>query len=377
MPHDFMPGLAGVPAAKSAISDVDGTKGVLEYRGIRVEELCQHSSFLETSYLLLFGRLPTATELTQWVNDVTHHRRIKFRIVDLLKVMPEHGHPMDALQAAVAALGMFYPGRNVKDVENNYWSAVRLIAKLPTIVAAWARLRRGDEYIPPRDDLPFSDNFLYMLTETVPHPLWSEVFDDCLILHAEHTMNASTFAGMVTASTLADPYTVVASSIGALKGPLHGGANEEVVMMLKEIGTPAQAQAAVEARLQGKNKLMGFGHRVYKVKDPRATVLQELCMRLFNVCGTSPLYEVAVAVEQLAGERLQGKGIYPNVDFYSGIIYDKMGIEVDLFTPLFAMARVSGWLAHWLEQLRENKLYRPDQIYSGEHDRHYVPIDRR
>ncbi len=377
MPHDFMPGLAGVPAAKSAISDVDGTKGVLEYRGIRVEELCQHSSFLETSYLLLFGRLPTATELTQWVNDVTHHRRIKFRIVDLLKVMPEHGHPMDALQAAVAALGMFYPGRNVKDVENNYWSAVRLIAKLPTIVAAWARLRRGDEYIPPRDDLPFSDNFLYMLTETVPHPLWSEVFDDCLILHAEHTMNASTFAGMVTASTLADPYTVVASSIGALKGPLHGGANEEVVMMLREIGTPAQAQAAVEARLQGKNKLMGFGHRVYKVKDPRATVLQELCMRLFNVCGTSPLYEVAVAVEQLAGERLQGKGIYPNVDFYSGIIYDKMGIEVDLFTPLFAMARVSGWLAHWLEQLRENKLYRPDQIYSGEHDRHYVPIDRR
>ena len=377
MPHDFMPGLAGVPAAKSAISDVDGTKGVLEYRGIRVEELCQHSSFLETSYLLLFGRLPTATELTQWVNDVTHHRRIKFRIVDLLKVMPEHGHPMDALQAAVAALGMFYPGRNVKDVENNYWSAVRLIAKLPTIVAAWARLRRGDEYIPPRDDLPFSDNFLYMLTETVPHPLWSEVFDDCLILHAEHTMNASTFAGMVTASTLADPYTVVASSIGALKGPLHGGANEEVVMMLREIGTPAQAQAAVETRLQGKNKLMGFGHRVYKVKDPRATVLQELCMRLFNVCGTSPLYEVAVAVEQLAGERLQGKGIYPNVDFYSGIIYDKMGIEVDLFTPLFAMARVSGWLAHWLEQLRENKLYRPDQIYSGEHDRHYVPIDRR
>ena len=377
MPHDFMPGLAGVPAAKSAISDVDGTRGVLEYRGIRVEELCQQSSFLETSYLLLFGRLPNASELTQWVDDVTHHRRIKFRIVDLLKVMPEHGHPMDALQAAVAALGMFYPGRNVKDVANNYWSAVRLIAKLPTIVAAWARLRRGDEYIPPRDDLPFSENFLYMLTETVPHPLWSEVFDDCLILHAEHTMNASTFAGMVTASTLADPYTVVASSIGALKGPLHGGANEAVVMMLREIGTPSHVDAAVESRLQGKNKLMGFGHRVYKVKDPRATVLQELCMRLFNVCGTSPLYEVAVAVEQLAGERLKDKWIYPNVDFYSGIIYDKMGIETDLFTPLFAMARVSGWLAHWLEQLRENKLYRPDQIYSGEHDRHYVPMERR
>lgn len=377
MAHDFMPGLAGVPAAKSAISDVDGMRGVLEYRGIRVEELCRQSTFLETSYLLLFGRLPTESELAQWVQDVTHHRRIKFRIVDLLKCLPEHGHPMDALQAAVAALGMFYPGRNVKDVDNNYWSAVRLIAKLPTIVAAWARLRRGDEYIPPRDDLPFTENFLYMLTETDPHPLWSEVFDDCLILHAEHTMNASTFAGMVTASTLADPYTVVASSIGALKGPLHGGANEEVVTMLKEIGTPAQARAAVEAKLGKKQKLMGFGHRVYKVKDPRATVLQDLCMRLFNACGTSPLYETAVAVEQLADERLQGKGIYPNVDFYSGIIYDKMGIEVDLFTPLFAMARVSGWLAHWLEQLRDNKLYRPDQIYSGEHNRSYVPIDRR
>ncbi|MBA2487506.1 MAG: citrate synthase [Nitrospira sp.] len=377
MPHDFMPGLAGVPAAKSAISDVDGTQGVLEYRGIRIEELCRQSSFLETSYLLLFGRLPTAPELTRWVQDITHHRRIKFRIVDLLKVLPEHGHPMDALQAAVAALGMFYPGRNVKDVENNYWSAVRLIAKLPTIVAAWARLRRGDEYIPPRDDLPFADNFLYMLTETVPHPLWSEVLDDCLILHAEHTMNASTFAGMVTASTLADPYTVVASSIGALKGPLHGGANEEVVTMLRTIGKPAEARAALETKLEGKQKLMGFGHRVYKVKDPRATVLQDLCMRLFNACGTSPLYEVAVAVEQLASERLQGKAIYPNVDFYSGIVYDKMGIEVDLFTPLFAMARVSGWLAHWLEQLRENKLYRPDQIYSGEHNRSYVPVDQR
>ena len=260
MPHDFMPGLAGVPAAKSAISDVDGERGVLEYRGICVEELCQQSSFLETSYLLLFGRLPTATELAQWVQDVTHHRRIKFRIVDLLKVLPEHGHPMDALQAAVAALGMFYPGRNVKDVENNYWSAVRLIAKLPTIVAAWARLRRGDEYIPPRDDLPFAENFLYMLTETVPNPLWSEVFDDCLILHAEHTMNASTFAGMVTASTLADPYTVVASSIGALKGPLHGGANEEVVIMLREIGTSAHAREAVETKFQKNQKLMGFGH---------------------------------------------------------------------------------------------------------------------
>jgi citrate synthase len=377
MPHDFMPGLAGIPAAKSAVSDVDGEHGVLEYRGIRIEDLCSKSSFLETSYLLLFCRLPTKSELSQWEQDIVHHRRVKYSIVDLMKCLPEQGHPMDALQAAVAALGMFYPGRKVTDDENNYWSAVRLIAKLPTIVAAWARLRHGDDVIPPRDDLGFSENFFYMLTEEVPHPLWADIFDDCLILHAEHTMNASTFTGLVTASTLADPYTVVASSIGALKGPLHGGANEEVVQMLKEIGTPDQAKSYVEERLGSKKKLMGFGHRVYKVKDPRATILQGLCEKFFRTCGTSQLYDIAQQVEQVAGRYLNGKGIYPNVDFYSGIIYDKMGIDVDLFTPIFAMARVSGWLAHWLEQLGENKLFRPDQIYAGEHNRPYVPLDQR
>ncbi|MGQ0811759.1 MAG: citrate synthase [Nitrospiraceae bacterium] len=377
MPHDFMPGLAGVPAAKSAISDVDGQRGVLEYRGIRVEDLCVRSSFLETAYLLLFGRLPTQPEMKRWTEDITHHRRIKFRIVDLMKCLPEYGHPMDVLQAAVAALGMFYPGRNVKDIDNNYWSTVRLVAKLPTIVAAWARLRRGDDYIPPRDDLTFAENFLYMLFESVPPPLWTEIFDDCLILHAEHTMNASTFTGMVTGSTLADPYTVVASSIGALKGPLHGGANEEVVQMLRDIREPSQARSYVEAAIRAKKKLMGFGHRVYKVKDPRATVLQKLCERLCKESGASLLYEVAVEVERVAAEAFRGKGIYPNVDFYSGIIYDKMGIEIDLFTPVFAIARVAGWAAHWLEQLRENKLFRPDQIYAGEHNRPYVPIEER
>lgn len=377
MPHDFMPGLAGVPAATSSISDIDGRRGILEYRGIRVETLCSNSSYLETAYLLIFGHLPSVSEFQRWTTDITHHRRIKFRIIDLLKSLPESGHPMDALQAAVAALGMFYPGRNVKDVENNYWSAVRLVAKLPTIVAAWARLRHGDDPIAPRDDLGFSENFFYMLTESMAPPVWADIFDDCLILHAEHTMNASTFTGLVTASTLADPYTVVASSIGALKGPLHGGANEEVVVMLREIGTLDKARPHVEHVLQNKKKLMGFGHRVYKVKDPRATVLQELCRRLFKECGSSPLYEIALEVEAAAGRVLNSKGIYPNVDFYSGIIYDKMGIDVDLFTPLFAMARVSGWLAHWLEQLRENKLFRPAQIYSGEHNRPYVPIDQR
>ena len=377
MAHDFMPGLAGVPATKSAVSDVDGQQGILVYRGIRVEELCRHSTFLETSYLLLFGQLPTHDELQQFQRDITHHRRVKFRILDLIKCLPETGHPMDALQAAVAALGMFYPGRNVRDIQNNYWSAVRLIAKLPTLVAAFARIRRGDEHIPPSDELSLPQNFLYMVTDHVPPQIHADILDTCLILHAEHTMNASTFTGLVTASTLADPYTVVASSIGALKGPLHGGANEEVVQMLREIGKPSQARAYLEAKLKARERLMGFGHRVYKTKDPRAVVLQQLCERLFSECGTSPLYEVALEVERVGNELLGEKGIYPNVDFYSGIVYDRLEIDMEQYTPIFAMARVAGWLAHWIEQLRENKLFRPSQIYAGERDRPYVPIDER
>jgi citrate synthase len=377
MPHDFMPGLAGVPAAKSAISDVDGERGILEYRGIRIEDLCARSSFLETSSLLLSGRLPTQHELAQFADDITHHRRIKFKLVDLLKCLPEQGHPMDALQAAVAALGMFYPGRNVKDIDNNYWSAIRLIAKMPTIIAAHARIRRGDDAIPPRDELEFCQNFLYMLADRVPERIAGDTLDACLVLHAEHTMNASTFTGLITASTLADPYTVVASSIGSLKGPLHGGANEEVVTMLRAIGTPDKVRPYIERKLKAKEKLMGFGHRVYKVKDPRAVILQGLCEQLFKQCGSSALYDVALEVERVAADLLGEKKIYPNVDFYSGIIYDKLGIEVDCFTPIFAMARVAGWLAHWFEQLRENKLFRPDQIYSGEHNRPYVPIEQR
>jgi citrate synthase len=377
MPHDFMPGLAGVPAARSRISDVDGQAGVLEYRGIRVEELVAKSTFLETSFLLLFNRLPTRLELERFTADITRHRRVKFKIIELIKCLPEQGHPMDALQAAVAALGMFYPGRNVRDQDNNYWSAVRLIAKMPTIVAAFARIRRGDDYVPPRDDLMFSENFLYMLTERVPDRLVADILDACLILHAEHTMNASTFCGLITASTLADPYTVVASAIGALKGPLHGGANEEVVAMLREIGTMERVRPYLQAKLDAKEPIMGFGHRVYKVKDPRAVILQQLAQRFFAQSGKSLLYELAEEVERVGLELLGHKKVYPNVDFYSGIVYDQMGISSDTFTPVFAMARVAGWLAHWLEQLKENKLYRPDQIYEGEHGRQYLPLDQR
>jgi citrate synthase len=374
---EYYPGLAGVPAARSKISYLDGQRGVLEYRGIRVQELSEKSSFLETAYLLLFGNLPTKTQLEHFTIDLIQHRRIKYRITDLIKCLPEHGHPMDALQAAVAALGMFYPDTKMENGQTRYLSAVRLIAKLPTIIASYARLRRGDEQVIPRDDLDHTSNFFYMMTRKDPDPLFARVLDTCLILHAEHTMNASTFSGMVTASTLADPYTVVSSAIGTLRGPLHGGATEEVVQMFYEIGSVEKVRPFIEKRIKEKKKIMGLGHREYKVKDPRAIILQGLAREIFDRYGSSPLYEIALEVEKVGEELLSHKGVYPNVDFYSGIIYLKMGIETDFFTPMFAMARVVGWLAHWLEQIKDNHIYRPTEIYIGEHDRSYIPIGER
>jgi citrate synthase len=374
---EYSPGLAGIPAARSKISYLDGQKGLLEYRGVRLELLARHSSFVETAYLLVFGELPTRQELQRFNADLIAHRQIKFRITDLMKCLPEGGHPMDALQAAVAALGMFYPAKNVRDHDVQYSSVVRLLAKLPTIVAAYARMRRGDNPIPPQDDLDHAANFLYMLTGKTPDPLIARVLDVCLILHAEHTMNASTFSGLVTASTLADAYTVVSSAIGTLMGPLHGGANEEVLLMLREIGKPENARSYMDRQLASGGKIMGLGHREYKVKDPRAVILQSLAKELFAKFGKSPLYEVAEAVERGALDLLSKKGVYPNVDFYSGIVYQKMGIESDFFTPVFAVARVAGWLAHWVEQLHDNHIFRPTEIYEGFHDREYIPLEKR
>jgi citrate synthase len=374
---DYSPGLANVPAARSKVSYLDGQKGVLEYRGIRIEVLAEKSHFLETAYLLLFGRLPDREELSRFTGDILNHRRIKYRITDLMKCLPEGGHPMDALQAAVAALGMFYPAKHVQDPVVQYSSAVRLIAKLPTIVAAYARMRRGDDPIPPRDDLDHAANFLYMLTGRVPAPLAAKVLDVCLILHAEHTMNASTFSGLVTASTLADAYTVVSSAIGTLMGPLHGGANEQVVELLRGIGSAQKVRPVIEKILAAGDKIPGLGHREYKVKDPRAVILQRLAEQLYEQTGRSPLYEVAEEVERVTGPMLGPKGVYPNVDFYSGVVYEKMGIETNLYTPVFAMARVVGWLAHWMEQLKDNHIFRPTEIYEGDHDRPYIVMEQR
>jgi citrate synthase len=374
---EFRPGLADVPVAESGVSFIDGKRARLEYRGIAVETLARESSFEETAWLLLKGELPTQRELAAFDDQLRHHRRLKYKLVDLIKCLPETGHPMDALQAGVAAMGMFYPARDVSNVQSNWDSVVRLIAKLPSIVAAFHRLRRGDEAIPPRDDLPHAANFYYMLTEEEPSPAITRVLDACLVLHAEHTMNASTFSGRVTGSTLANPYTVVSSAIGTLTGPLHGGANEEVLDMLEEIGTADNVRSWLDEAVNLRKKIMGFGHRVYKVKDPRATVLQELAENAFVETGRPPLYQLAIELERVAAGVLGPKGIYPNVDFYSGIVYQSLGIPRDLFTPIFAISRVAGWLAHWLEQLKNNRIYRPEQIYVGKHDVPYVPIEKR
>jgi citrate synthase len=376
---ELRPGLADVPVAESAISFIDGKRARLEYRGIAVETLARESCFEETAWLLLKGELPTQRELADFNDRLRHHRRIKYKLKDLIKCLPETGHPMDALQASVAAMGMFYPAREVSNPTNNWDSAVRLIAKLPTVVAAFHRLRFGDESIDPRDDLDHASNFYYMLFERPPSPAVRKVLDACLILHAEHTMNASTFSGRVTGSTLANPYTVISSAIGTLTGPLHGGANEEVLDMLEKIGSFENVRPWLEKEFakDPKFKVMGMGHRVYKVKDPRATVLQELAERVFAETSRPKMYDMAVELERVAAGILGPKGIYPNVDFYSGIVYQALGISRDLFTPIFAIARVAGWLAHWLEQLKNNRIFRPEQIYVGKHDVTYVPLEKR
>ena len=376
---EYIPGLAGVPAARSSICLIDGSVGKLQYRGYPIEVLAEQCSYEEVAYLLVFGRLPTTQQLEQFRNQMIAERGLKFRIIDLLKTLPESGEPMDALTAAVAAMGMFYKGDHISDPEFLRLSVIRLLAKVPTIVAAWDRIRRGDDPIKPSTELSHAANFLYMLEGKVPTRLAEKVFDVALILHAEHSMNASTFTARVTGSTLTDPYAVVASAIGSLAGPLHGGANEQVLTSLDAISDPSPngVRRWAEDRLARKEKIMGFGHRVYKVKDPRATILQGLATQLFAKFGSTPDYDVAVELERQMAELVGGKGIYPNVDFYSGIVYQKLGIPTDLFTPIFAISRVAGWIAHLLEQLEGNRIFRPSQIWVGEADRAFVPIDDR
>ncbi len=385
MSSEYLPGLAGVPATKSNISSIDGEKGVLAYRGYDIKELAEKSTFEETALLLLDGRLPSQTELDVFDGQLRDERRLKYKIRDIMKALPSSGHPMEMLQTAVASLGMFYGGEEVlsdgitgNDVDYIHSMSVKIISRMATIVAMWEHVRNGYDPIEPRADLSHAANFLYMLDGKDPDPLAVKIMDACLVLHAEHTINASTFAAMVCSSTLASPFLVIAAAIGTLAGPLHGGANQRVVEMLKEIERPENVDAWLDARLAKKKVVWGMGHREYKTKDPRAIVLQKLMVEWGEKQGNlSPQFETALRLEEACEERLGPKGVYPNVDYYSGILYTEMGIAPDQFTPIFAVSRVAGWLAHWREQLSDNRIFRPTQIYTGEDIRGYKDISQR
>ena len=374
----FTPGLAGVIAAESSISSIDGQNGILRYRGIRIEELAESSSFEEVVYLLLFGALPTQDELTSLNARLCDNRQIPEGVINLLRTLPATTHPMVALQSAVSALAAYYPHFQVEDHAKNEEAVVRMIACFPTIVAAFDRIRKGLDVLQPKDELDHAANFLYMLNGEVPDEKQRRIIDVALILHAEHGFNASTFTGRVVGSTMANPYGALSAAVGSLSGPLHGGANERVLHMLDEIEGGVDGVEAWFTQAQAeKRKIMGLGHRVYKVKDPRATVLQGMARDLFDSHGSTPLYDMAARLEAIAKERLGEKGIAPNVDFYSGLVYQKLGMEVDLFTPFFAISRISGWGSHWSEQLKKNRIYRPTQLYVGETNAHYVPMSER
>lgn len=383
---EYLPGLQGVPATKSNISFLDGQQGILTYRGYRIEELALRSNFEETSLLLLDGRLPKFNELAEFDAQLRDNRRVKYNIRELMKNLPATGHPMDMLQIAVSSLGMFYPGNECltgsdfcEDLNYVHNMTVKILARMATVVTMWEHIRNGYDPIEPRKDLTYAENFLYMFSGEEPDPFFARILDTCLVLHAEHTINASTFAALVAGSTLASPYQVIAAGIGTLSGPLHGGANERVVEMLQAIGSPERVKPWLDEQLANKAKIWGMGHREYKVKDPRAIILQGLMEKLVEHRGgkISPLFETALALEGACEERLGPKGVYANVDFYSGILYAEMGIPKDQFTSIFAVSRCAGWLAHWREQLADNRIFRPTQVYTGEGVRPFVPIEER
>jgi len=384
MSSEYLPGLAGVPATKSNISDIDGEKGILAYRGYDIRELAVKSSFEETALLLLDGKLPTRDELDTFDQQLRGERRVKYNIREIMKYLPTSGHPMEMLQTAVASLGMFYGGGDLSDGyqhEDDFYihsMSVKIISRMATIVAMWQHVRSGYDPVEPRRDLTHAENFLYMLHGSDPDPFEARIIDACLVLHAEHTINASTFAAMVCGSTLASPFLVIAAAIGTLAGPLHGGANQRVVEMLEEIGRPENVKDWLDMKMAEKEVIWGMGHREYKTKDPRAIVLQKMMLEWIERKGNlSPMFETALALEEACEKELGPKGVYPNVDYYSGILYTEMGIPSDQFTPIFAVSRIAGWMAHWREQLSDNRIFRPTQIYTGEPPREYIPIEKR
>jgi len=379
-PCEVKPGLDGAIACTTKIGYVNGSKGWLIYCGIDIFDLCENSSFEETAYLLLFGNLPTRSEFDAFESKLRTYRSVPSEIIDQIKNLRSYQpHPMASLQTAVSMLGDMDPTADDPSVEAETEVAIKLTAQMTTLVGAIARIRAGAEPLAPDPDLPLGADLVRMMTGKTPSPEDARVMDIALILHADHGMNASTFTTMVINSSLSDMYSSVAGGIGSLKGPLHGGANEAVLEDLREIGAPDKVDEWYEEARKTKRKVMGFGHRVYKAYDPRARILEPMADLLSNRSPENrQLYETAVVLEKKVVEELGAtKSIFPNVDFYSGIVYDAMGIESAMFTPIFAASRIAGWTARTLEYLKDNRIFRPRAIYVGPLHVDHEPIEER
>ncbi|HLY49365.1 MAG TPA: citrate synthase [Solirubrobacteraceae bacterium] len=383
----YDPAYTNTASCRSAITFIDGDRGILEYRGYPIEQLAENSSYLEVAYLLIHGELPTSQQLEEWVHLITIHTFVHENVKEFMQGFRYDAHPMGMLEASVGALSTFYPeASQIKDAETRYIQVIRLIAKMPTLAAFAFRHNQGKPYVYPDNELSYPGNFLsmiYKMTEIryEPDPRLERALDILFILHADHEQNASTSAVRSVGSTQVDPYSAVAAGVAALYGPLHGGANEQVLRMLRRIEKKENIPDFLKGVKEGDEKLMGFGHRVYKNYDPRAKIIKKHAYEVFEVTGTNPLLDIALELEKIALEEdyFVERKLYPNVDFYSGIIYEALGMPMEMFPVLFAIGRTAGWIAQWLEMIddKEQKIARPRQIYTGARGRDYVPIEQR
>ncbi len=374
-------GLEGIYVDESSISKVDGQNGKLWYRGYSIENLAEQSNFEEVSYLLLYGKLPTKNEYDDFTGKLKDRRDIPKEVRDVIKVMAPTSHPMDVMRTAASMLVMYDKDPNNRNLDATIDKVITLIAKLPTIAAATGRFREKKEYIPPDKSLGHSVNFLYMINGKRPNEFESKLIDLMFILHAEHSTNASTFSVLVTASTLADVYAATTSGIGTLKGPLHGGADEAALKMINAIGSPDNTEKYIEEALEGKQRIMGFGHRVYKTYDPRAKLVRSYLEESLEKEPSDEIkkhLQIALRAEKLMIDKLgKSKGIWPNIDFFAGPLYRVLGIESEMFTPIFVASRMAGWGSHIVEYWNNNKIVRPVEWYIGSLDLPYVPINKR
>lgn len=379
MPLTVDKGLANTVAADTRLSFIDGAKGILEYVGYDIDSLARNTTFEEVVWLLWEGSLPTSGQLQSLERELREEYAVDPRLLNLLRSIPRTAAPMDALRTLVSALAHFDREADDASPEANRRKSVRLVAKTPTLIAAFDRYRKGKPIVEPDATLTIAQNFLWMLTGQRPTDAMSRALDVCLVLHADHGLNASTFAARVTIATQSDMYSAATTAIGTLKGPLHGGANQEVMEMLLEIGSLEKTESYILGKLARKERIMGFGHRVYKAYDPRATYLKTFAKQVASDTGNLPLYEMSRRIEEivLAQPNIREKGIFPNVDFYSATTYYSLGLDLDLFTCMFAASRMSGWTGHCIEQLAANKLIRPHADYMGPHGLAFIPRNQR